>query len=70
MSSELDDLLSQWATARRVTIGDAARIRQRVLADQPAELDADWLWSLLRPVTALLDGPRPLAQTVLLGFTG
>jgi hypothetical protein len=29
------------------------------------EMDADWLWDLLRPVTALLDGPHRFQETLI-----
>jgi hypothetical protein len=46
----------------RVGQGAEARFAQR---DEPrVDLDADWLWDLLRPVTALLDGPNRFNETL------
>jgi hypothetical protein len=50
----LDGLLSDWATTQRLDDRQAAMIRATVLAPEPA-IDADRLWSLLRPVTSLID---------------
>lgn len=57
MNDELDRLLAEWAARHRLTAEQEAQVRASVLATPVAEreLDADWLWSLLRPVTALLD---------------
>jgi len=57
-SHELDHLLANWAIAHRLADGDAMDIRANVLATSTSAdsvFDADWLWSLLRPVTALMD---------------
>jgi hypothetical protein len=64
----LDELLPRWADARCLSSSDMARVRAAVLAEAD-ELDADWLWSLLSPVTALLDGPHPLREVLTAGFT-
>ena len=57
MNDELDRLLADWAAANRLTIEQVAQVRASVLATPVEErgLDAEWFWSLLRPVTALLD---------------
>jgi len=60
---ELTRRLAMWANARRLSELDAATIRAQVLASEttiaePA-LDADWLWSLLRPVTELAEMRMP-----------
>jgi hypothetical protein len=61
---ELDRRLALWASARRLRPDDLVSIRKHVLAhvsepvaevDSEPLVDADWLWSLLRPVTALLE---------------
>jgi hypothetical protein len=63
---ELDRRLGVWAAARRLGPDDLERIRAQVLArvstegvstDQIDEssFDPEWLWSLLRPVSALMD---------------
>jgi hypothetical protein len=40
-----------------MTSDQISALRARVLASAPTEesLDADWLWSLLKPVTRLID---------------
>lgn len=57
MNDELDRLLADWAATHRLTAEQVAQVRARVLATPVAEraLDPEWFWSLLRPVTALLD---------------
>jgi hypothetical protein len=59
MSDELTRLLSTWASQQRLTAAQVAEVRTRVLAvasdDADAALEADWLWSFLRPVTNLLE---------------
>ena len=64
---ELDQRLGAWAAARRLGSDDLERIRMQVLArvssegvsgiqiDDESGFDAEWLWSLLRPVSALMD---------------
>ena len=57
-SDELDRLLAAWATRYRLTQVQVASVRAHVASSEsaaPAALDAEWLWSLLRPVTALVD---------------
>ena len=52
--------LAAWANARRLGELDMATIRANVLAaDTSPAFDADWLWSLLRPVTDLADIRMP-----------
>lgn len=57
MNDDLDRLLADWAAANRLSVAQVAQVRASVLATPVEErgLDADWFWSLLRPVTALLD---------------
>jgi hypothetical protein len=63
--TSVDALLEQWAAAQRLSAADAAAIHSAVLRpDDSEELDADWLRGLLRPVTALLDGPHGLYETL------
>jgi len=57
MTDDLDQLLSEWASARKLTAPQAATVRASVMAHVDSQFDSDWLWSLLRPVTALLDQP-------------
>jgi hypothetical protein len=67
-AAELDRQLATWASARRLTDADVHAIRQSVLAIVAADarrptaaeareqaFDSDWLWSLLKPLTALID---------------
>jgi len=58
-SVELDRLLADWAARQRLTDLQVSELRGRVLAAAQLEdsqtLDAEWLWSLLRPLTMLLD---------------
>jgi hypothetical protein len=59
----LDALLARWAGRYQLTDEQAGAVRAAILqstAEPPVELDADWLWGLLRPVTSLLDGPHRL----------
>jgi len=57
MTDELEELLTLWAKRQRPTAVQLAEIRANVLAtpETSTTLDADWLWSLLRPVTDLLE---------------
>jgi hypothetical protein len=57
----LDDLLAGWAEQHRLTELEAARVRNAIVQAE-SELDQERLWDLLRPVTALLDGPRALHE--------
>ena len=64
---ELDRRLGVWAAARRLGSDDLERIRAQVLArvsiegvptiqiDYESSFDSEWVWSLLRPVSALMD---------------
>jgi hypothetical protein len=65
---DLTRLLAEWAAQYRLTARQVAAVRAEVLqrAQSESALDADWLWSLLRPVTALLEhvGELPLARQV------
>lgn len=60
MNDDLDRLLAEWTAANRLSVEQVAQVRASVLATPVEEraLDADWFWSLLRPVTALLDQIR------------
>lgn len=61
----LDDALASWAATQRLTATHSRSIREAVLREERAdELDSDWLHGLLRPVTALLDGPHGLHDTL------
>jgi hypothetical protein len=61
----LDDALANWAATQRLTGAHSQAIRAAVLREAQAdELDVDWLHGLLRPVTALLDGPHGLHETL------
>jgi len=56
-SDELSRLLAAWAARHRLSSAQVSGVRAQVLAtgSVPDVLDADWLWSLLRPVTALVE---------------
>jgi hypothetical protein len=57
-SDELSRLLGAWARRHRLTEAQALAVRAHVRSvanDAAPALDAEWLWSLLRPVTALID---------------
>lgn len=63
--SELDRLLAAWGAQHRLTDAQAADVRSHIVDEPTQTLEADWLWSLLRPVTDLLqhveepaDAPR------------
>jgi hypothetical protein len=60
----LDQLLGQWADRHQLTNSEAVAIRSAVIHAE-TELDADWLWQLLEPVTNLLD-----RHTRLVNWTG
>jgi hypothetical protein len=53
---ELEQLLSEWAAHHQLSPEQSAAIRGDVLrsAADP-QLDPDWLWRFLRPLTTLLD---------------
>jgi hypothetical protein len=58
--AELTRRLALWATARRLSEVDAATIRANVLTSETSPaIDSDWLWSLLRPVTELVEVQMP-----------
>jgi hypothetical protein len=40
-----------------------AAVRAAIVVPE-TDLDTDWLWGLLRPVTDLLDGPHRLHETL------
>ena len=56
----LDALLGDWATQQRLSPREAATIGDRIVATESAALEQERLWQLLRPVTALLQGPHAL----------
>lgn len=68
--TSLEQLLADWAATRRLTDVQIASIRATVLASREArtehELDADWLWSLLRPLTSLIDNTGDVVPYVQL----
>jgi hypothetical protein len=64
----LDQLLEHWAETYRLTPAQSASVRESVLRQAEPEIDPDWLWTLLRPVTKLVDGPRPLHETLMRGY--
>jgi len=53
----LERLLAEWAARYQLTPAQVADVRALAVASgtSVAELDAEWLWSLLRPVTDLLE---------------
>lgn len=64
LEAELDRRLAAWAAARRAGADDLDTIRAQILArvtepvvelERESAFDPDWLWSLLRPVTALIE---------------
>jgi len=66
-SDQLDALLASWASANRITDEQASTVHAAILqrtSEAQVELDVEWFWSLLRPVTALLDGPNRLNHTL------
>ena len=60
----LDDVVARWAQQQQLTEAESATMRSAILAGAGGDSDddPDWLWDLLKPVTALLDGPRPLRE--------
>ena len=56
----LDALLGDWAAEQRLSPPEAAAIHDRIVAAESAALEQERLWKLLRPVTALLQGPHTL----------
>ena len=64
---DLDALLARWAGSQRLTDAQASAVHKAILmstGEPQLELDADWFWGLLRPVTDLLDGPNRLNLTL------
>ena len=53
--AELDRRLAMWAAARRLSDEEFAGIRAHVVADAAPAFDTEWLWTMLRPVTELVD---------------
>jgi hypothetical protein len=65
ISTELSRLLADWAVTQRLSAAEVARLRANVLAaDADTSLDFDWLWNLMRPVTALLDAAEHSGRAV------
>jgi hypothetical protein len=65
ISTELSRLLADWAVTQRLSAAEVARLRANVLAaDADTSLDFDWLWNLMRPVTALLDAAEYSGRAV------
>jgi hypothetical protein len=64
----LDQLLERWAEAYRVTPAQASAMRESILRQAEPDVDPEWMWNLLRPVTKLLDGPRPLHEMMMRGY--
>jgi hypothetical protein len=60
----LDTLLTDWAVRHQLTEAESAAIRRQVVPRNQPDPDVEWLWDLLRPVTALLDGPHRLHDTL------
>lgn len=52
--SELDRLLVVWGAQHRLSDRQAADVLSKVVGEPRQTLEAEWLWSLLRPVTDLL----------------
>jgi hypothetical protein len=68
MTSTLDDLLARWADRNALTQSEIESVRATALglsSSTVSDADVDWLWDLLRPVTALLDGPHRLQDTLM-----
>ncbi len=65
--TQLDDLLAQWARSHQLTHAQSEQIRSAVVRIDGEEVE-DWLHDLLRPVTALLDGPHNLYDTLSRGY--
>jgi hypothetical protein len=59
----LDDLVREWAAHQQLGPDEARRVRNAIVRPAP-DVDSDWLWDLLTPVTALIDGPRSLKETL------
>jgi hypothetical protein len=67
-ADSLDLLLERWAETYRLTPAQSASVRASILRQGEPEIDPDWMWNLLRPVTTLLDGPRPLHEMMMRGY--
>ena len=66
-AGDLDALLVRWAASHRLTDEQSSAVYAAILqstSEPQVELDADWFWGLLRPVTSLLDGPNRLNHTL------
>jgi hypothetical protein len=59
----LDELVSRWSAQQQLTNAEILAVRNAIVRPE-SERDAEWLWDLLTPVTALLDGPRSLSETL------
>ena len=55
--TELDLLLAEWGDSHRLSQTDAAVVRGNVLAVAESRFDTEWFWSLLRPLTSLIEEP-------------
>jgi hypothetical protein len=64
----LDELLARWSVSYRLSAAEVASVRRTAMREEQNEIDAEWLWDLMRPVTRLLDGPRPLRETLMRGY--
>jgi hypothetical protein len=67
---QLSHRLATWAEARRIDDAQLQTIRASALAVVTAEteastLDVDWLWSLLRPASALVERGARLGEAEL-----
>ncbi|HET6315799.1 MAG TPA: hypothetical protein VFG86_05030 [Chloroflexota bacterium] len=65
--TQLDELLAQWARSHQLTYAQSEQIRGAIVRSE-GQQDEDWLYDLLRPVTALLDGPHNLYDTLSQGY--
>ncbi|MBV9172472.1 MAG: hypothetical protein JOZ81_20550 [Chloroflexi bacterium] len=57
----LDELVRRWSAQQQLTDAEALSVRKAILPTD-SELEGEWLWDLLTPVTSLLDGPRSLSE--------
>ena len=64
----LDVLLERWAATYRLTAAQSASVRAAVLRPDQPEADPEWMWTLLQPVSKLLDGPHTLHETLMRGY--
>jgi hypothetical protein len=60
--AELDQRLEAWAAQRKLDDAQLATIRGAIVADAAPAVDADWVWSLLRPVTDLVDWTTDMTE--------